>query len=275
MNNLEGQPGSFGAPEGSLLAGAAGGDLLVDPASSIANAVAVALGEPPQGAPLKFWDAAEPFPEEYAAPVGQPTSAAEPGSTTAPSIDIPEDTVSQEADGAAVAVDQAAGECAMRKLLELSRQIRTDRTYIGHSAFILMALLKGVRLYCWEGEDRVDLLHTYAPWALERCPTAVAVDCVCVCCTEEGGWAPVNKENPLHKCKHFVAAAHVGEPLGAAGHSLEEFYQSRGVVLLGTVVDGDCGIDVMCNMLSLPQTLGTRSGLRQDTGRGKRTHSFY
>ena len=275
MNNLEGEPGSVGAPEDSMLLGAAVGDLLVDPASSNADAVAVALGEPPQGAPLKFWEAAEPFPEEYAAPVGKPTSAAEAGSTTAPSIDLTEDAVPQEAQGAAVAVDQGAGEGATRKLLELSRQIRTDRTYIGHSAFILMALLKGVRPYVWEGDSRVDLLEAYAPWALERCTTAVAVDGVCVCSAEEGVWAPVDTKNPLHKCRHFMAAAYVEASLGASENALEQFYQSMGVVLLGTVVDGDCGIDVMCNMLNLSPTLCSRSRLRQDTGRGNRIYMLY
>ena len=275
MNNLEGEPGSFGAPEDSMQAGAAVGDLLVDPAISNADPVAVALGKQPQGAPLKFWEAAEPFPEEYAAPVGEPTSAPEAGSATAPSVHITEDVVPQEAQGAAVAVDHGAGEGAMRKLLELSRQIRTARTYIGHSAFILMALVKGVRPYVWEGDSRVDLLEAYAPWALERCTTAVAVDGVCVCTDAKGVWSPVDSENPLHKCRHFVGAAFVKEPMGSSDNPLEHFYQRIGVVLLGTVVDGDCGIDVMCSMLDLPHTPRRRSLLREDTGRGKIIYVFY
>ena len=117
-------------------------------------------------------------------------------------------------------------------------------------------------------------MHTYAPWALERCTTAVAVDSVCVCYTKEGDMVPVGEEHPLRKCKHFVAAAYLGEPLGGAGHSLEQFYQTLGVVVPGTVCDGDCGIDVMCNMLQLPQTLDARSWLRQDSARGKITYSL-
>ena len=42
------------------------------------------------------------------------------------------------------------------------------------------------------------------------------------------------------------------------------FYSSLGVALLGTVCDGDCGIDVACQMVSLPQTAGQRALLREE-----------
>ena len=49
-----------------------------------------------------------------------------------------------------------------------------------------------------------------------------------------------------------------------AGPGLQGYYSSRGLVALGTVMDGDCGIDVACQMLGLPQTFAQRAALRED-----------
>ena len=48
------------------------------------------------------------------------------------------------------------------------------------------------------------------------------------------------------------------------GPSLQCYYSSRGLAVLGAVVDGDCGIDVACQMLCLPQTLAQRAALREE-----------
>ena len=45
---------------------------------------------------------------------------------------------------------------------------------------------------------------------------------------------------------------------------MESFYVSLGIVLLGIVMDGDCGIDTACMMLGLPQTSANRNALRQE-----------
>ena len=75
---------------------------------------------------------------------------------------------------------------------------------------------------------------------------------------------PVPDRHPLSTCSHFVA----GAPMEGVGHEggpgLEGYYSSRGLVLLGTVMDGDCGIDVACQMLGLPQTFAQRAALRED-----------
>ena len=47
------------------------------------------------------------------------------------------------------------------------------------------------------------------------------------------------------------------------GPGLQGFYSSKGIAVLGTVMDGDCGIDVACQMLGLPQTLAQRTALRK------------
>ena len=48
------------------------------------------------------------------------------------------------------------------------------------------------------------------------------------------------------------------------GPGLQGYYSSRGLAVLGTVMDGDCGIDVACQMLGLPQTPAQRAALRQE-----------
>ena len=48
------------------------------------------------------------------------------------------------------------------------------------------------------------------------------------------------------------------------GSCLQGYYSSRGLAVLGTVMDGDCGIDVACQMLCLPQTPAQRSLLREE-----------
>ena len=68
----------------------------------------------------------------------------------------------------------------------------------------------------------------------------------------------------LHECKHFVAAYVLNDPLDGPGETIQAFYNRFGLVLLGAVMDGDCGLDVACLMHGLPQTLAQRSALRED-----------
>ena len=63
-------------------------------------------------------------------------------------------------------------------ILRLAREIRSTRRYVGYVVFVLLALLKRCRLFAWEGEDRIDLLQVFAPWAIERCETTAAVDAI-------------------------------------------------------------------------------------------------
>ena len=46
------------------------------------------------------------------------------------------------------------------------------------------------------------------------------------------------------------------------GHGLQGVDSSKGIAVLGTVMDGDCGIDLACQMLGLPQTREQREALR-------------
>ena len=165
----------------------------------------------------------------------------------------------------------AAADRVLARLLHLVRDIRREREWVGYSAFLCMALSRGRRPFMWEGDTRVDLVGQFAPWAADRCRTECAVDGVCCRLqpAETAGVArlmPVSEQHPLGLCKHFLAAAPMGGSLGGDAHDIEGYYSALGVAALGTVMDGDCGIDVMCQMLSLPQTLAQRAALREDPG---------
>ena len=65
-------------------------------------------------------------------------------------------------------------------------------------------------------------------------------------------------------CTHFVAAVPMEGVCHEGGPCLQGYYSSRGLAVLGTVMDGDCGIDVACQMLGLPQTPAQRAALREE-----------
>ena len=170
----------------------------------------------------------------------------------------------------------AAWNAVTRSLLSLAREIRKPRQYVGYSAFVLMALLMGARPCAWEGSALNDLISTYAPWA-DNCtvPCQVQVVCCALQAHPDGRarLCAISEELPLNTCRHFVAARTVpqttvaetavtGSSYGAT--EFERLYQSLGVVVIGSVVDGDCGLDVMTMMLSLPRTLEARTKLRTD-----------
>eukprot|EP00959_Pyramimonas_sp_CCMP1952_P329762 6904155-Pyramimonas_sp.AAC.1 len=45
---------------------------------------------------------------------------------------------------------------------------------------------------------------------------------------------------------------------------MNKIYQHRARFVLGTVCDGDCGIDVVTQMLELPQNAETRAHIRRE-----------
>ena len=168
-----------------------------------------------------------------------------------------------------VASTQLAESRVLAKLLGLARDIRRPRVYVGYSFFLCFCLCRQRRAYFWEGEQRIDILEVYAPWALERCTAVCAVDGVCCCLApaDEGGEAammPVSETHPLDMCRHFLAAVRMAGGACSRGPGLQGFYNNIGVAVLGTVMDGDCGIDVACQMLGLPQTIEQRAAVREE-----------
>ena len=88
------------------------------------------------------------------------------------------------------------------------------------------------------------------------------------CClkAEEGGAAvfcPVSDETPLNMCRHFIACTRLDAALETEGASIQAFYNRLGIVLLGTVCDGDCGPDFACIALGKLQTALERAKLRE------------
>ena len=67
-------------------------------------------------------------------------------------------------------------------------------------------------------------------------------------------------------CRHYVACCRIDKEPEAVHHALafEDFYYRLGVALLGTVMDGDCGLDVCCQMLGILQNVTNRNSLRKD-----------
>ena len=75
---------------------------------------------------------------------------------------------------------------------------------------------------------------------------------------------PVSEDHPVNECRHFVARHKLEHELECEGDSIESYYGCFGIVLLGTLMDGDCGIDTACMMLGLSQTSCNRNALRQE-----------
>ena len=120
----------------------------------------------------------------------------------------------------------------------------------------------------WEGENKVDLLSAFAPWGVDSAVAECAVDGV-VCCMKampsgRAEMVPVSAEQPLSDCRHFVACHALQVDLESEGESIQAYYGRLGIVLLGTVMDGDCGIDTACMMLGIPQTAANRDALRRE-----------
>ena len=221
----------------------------------------------PVGLPPTVVQQVEPSPS----PASAPLLGMCPPAPAAPVGIVHADPTAVAAGHAAVSSVRHAENQILHTLLTLAREIRKPRAYIGYSAFVLMGLLKKARPWVWEGESKIDLMSTFTPWALVDYKIDCAVDAVCcVVEAQPGGYAqlfPISEVRPLELCRHFVACATIGDAMDELDEKVTEFerlYSQKGVVVLGTVCDGDCGIDVMTQMLSLPQTLKARNQLRID-----------
>ena len=171
---------------------------------------------------------------------------------------LPGQTKNRDAPLAASAVADLEQVDPLGTLLNLARQIRARHQYVGYSFFILLALCKHIRPVMWEGMNRIPLVETFAPWALETCDRSCGgVEGVCCCFqTLDGGTVsmrPVSEDLDLSRCRRYVASVAVPEETNTNpnGDSIEDFYMRLGRALLGTVVDGDCGVDVGCMMPGL------------------------
>jgi len=162
------------------------------------------------------------------------------------------------------------------KLIALGEEIRAPQKYLGQSAFALFALLRGCRPKIWEGGYLVDIVDTYcrgAPKA-KGCINQCLVNGVCChfngCLPSgEAQLTPVSERLPLNRANHYIGAclesAAVAADVGRET-SISNFYRRKGVIILGTVTDGDCGVDLMCMMIGLEQNPENRRVLREQLG---------
>ena len=115
--------------------------------------------------------------------------------------------------------------------------------------------MESLRPYAWEGETRIDLVASYATAFTDRCNKQPHIEVVACCLVgQDAGvpqYVPVSETHPLSQCKHYLAAAAIPSE-GASGAGIQGYYNMLGMVVLGTAVDGNCGIDVMCQMKGLP-----------------------
>ena len=152
-----------------------------------------------------------------------------------------------------------SGSVLLDKILALSRSIGTMGVWVGHSAFLLFALVHKCRPFVWEGSSRVDLLGIYAPWAVKLCTTPCTIDAVACCMVPSGrGLADmhaVSDAHPLSLVKHWLGGISIATCEADDGTPVGISYRQHGVVVLGSVTDGNCGIDVMCQMMGLTQNV--------------------
>ena len=134
-----------------------------------------------------------------------------------------------------------------------------------------------MRVRVWYGQRCEDLLAVHAPWA----NNAISKNALChaVCCRVSGSGDLGSIEAEALNTNHWVAAYPAGghaPSLGEGGPVLSlgegeseattEFYAtylSLSLHIAKTVMDGDCGLDVMCLMLSYKQN---RDLLRNELG---------
>ena len=153
--------------------------------------------------------------------------------------------------------------------MKLSREINNPRSYVGYSFFVLLALSRKTQLLMWEGEFSVNLLETFAPWALDTAVAASSAQGVATCLVSlpdgQVQMFPVSETHPLHLCRHWIGCRTMDVSLKLSDtESIFAFYADMGIMLFETVCDGDCGPDAACMMLGLPRSSQNRSELRTE-----------
>ena len=246
-------------------------------AESSSSAVASSETEAtPEAAAVSEAAIEKPVPEEavmaegHTLPKGAPLRALAPPAPAAP---VECSNVAYDVDAVACAPDIEPAVAARGKiearLLKLAREIREPRSYVGYAAFILMGLLKKCRPCVFEGATHIDLLEVFATWALSYCtdrPAVRAVPCA-LKATASGAveLMPICEEHPLHTTRHFVGAVAMEAPdISEDAMRFDVMYAEMGVGILPTVLDGDCGMDVMTDMLGIDQTVESRNALRRE-----------
>lgn len=158
--------------------------------------------------------------------------------------------------------------CDMRSLIT---QLARVRTTVGVSAFLLLALHMRVRVYIWYGTRREDILALYAPWAsshIDRATPYEAIGCR-IAVDEPTGKRSLRVVQDAQNITHWVACIKGDKCHGDGECAIDEetmtfhaVYLSLGRMVMETIADGDCGLDVMCLMIGWPREMASRRSLR-------------
>ena len=127
-----------------------------------------------------------------------PAAATEPAAVAATEA---AQAVKRPAVAAIVSPSQLAEERVLGKLLQLTRDFRRPRQYIGYIASLCFCMSRACRAYFWEGGTSIDLLQSHLPWSIERCTNMCAGDGVCCCLVQpeddgEVAMMPVSDRHP-------------------------------------------------------------------------------
>ena len=148
------------------------------------------------------------------------------------------------------------------QVLKLAEELRKPSAYCGHYVFALFCLCYGVRMNIWSGDECVDVVDEYIPWAAERCQAKSYINAI-FCAfsvhpdTGVASIRPATSDVSVMDLNHFVATIGLQTSLvtgAVCSSSLESFYLPKGQCPLPTVADGNCTLDICVQSRGLPQT---------------------
>ena len=210
-------------------------------------------------------------PVQQIEPTSAPLHLLRPGEAIDAASVIPQASCAVSLPMAALSLLPSHHSNLLNRVLLLARSIRRPRSHVGYVAFVCFALCKRLLVHMWEGAYRVSLIHHYAPWALEDITAETACDGICCCIAPAvpGGvsdttWYPVSADHPLNEVRHWLAGILMDQPIPQDTNTMAGFYSAIGIAVLGTVCDGDCGLDAMCMMARLQQNADQRDKLREE-----------
>jgi len=158
-----------------------------------------------------------------------------------------------------------------RQMNAFINDIQKPFAYTGISAFVIIALMKRMRVFMWIGLERTDIVECYAPWASGAMTSEAQFEAIgCVVREDEHGQRSLSIPDRAEDINHWVAGINT---LGSHGDGASpicdlsngEFaaiYFSLCMCVIETIADGSCGIDTMCLMLGLRRSSQARNHLR-------------
>ena len=166
-----------------------------------------------------------------------------------------------------------------RQMAAFIEGLQQKFAYIGVSVFLLLALLRRIRLFVWYGLRRVDIVQEYAAWASDAITDETQFEAIgCILSADDvAGEKTLRFPEDARDVNHWVACVRVagshddGPPALADSSSdntrtFAAIYLSVNYIVLETIADGSCGLDVMCLMLGRKREKAVRQALRWELG---------